>query len=339
MKRRTLYLAFAGGLLVLCTLVAAQSQFAADPPRKLVIDARPISSFDLRDAAQLRFGALEFRGGLQLVSDDKDFGGLSALLMAPDGEHFISVSDKGRWFRGRIVYRDGAPAGIADAETAPLLGPDGTPLARRGWYDTESLAEDNGTIYVGIERVEQIVRFNFARDGLLARGEPIPVPADFKTFTYNKSLECLAVPPQGSPLAGTLIVVTERSLDENGNHRSFLLKGNDVGRFSVKRSDDFDVSDCAVLTPEDLLVLERRYSPARGVAMRVRRIPLASITPGALVDGRTLIVADLGFQIDNMEGLSVHRNAAGETILTMISDDNFSSIQRTILLQFALVGE
>ena len=63
--------------------------------------------------------------------------------------------------------------------------------------------------------------------------------------------------------------------------------------------------------------------------MRIRRIPLAAIAPGALVDGRELIVADMGYQIDNMEGLSVHRTAAGDTILTLVSDDNFSALQRT----------
>jgi hypothetical protein len=45
----------------------------------------------------------------------------------------------------------------------------------------------------------------------------------------------------------------------------------------------------------------------------------------------------MGFQIDNMEGLSVHRSASGETVLTLVSDDNFSIIQRTILLQFTLL--
>ena len=48
---------------------------------------------------------------------------------------------------------------------------------------------------------------------------------------------------------------------------------------------------------------------------------------------------DLAYQIDNMEGIAVHRNAAGETIITLVSDDNFSAIQRNLLLQFALVGE
>ena len=54
---------------------------------------------------------------------------------------------------------------------------------------------------------------------------------------------------------------------------------------------------------------------------------------------KPLIVADLAYQIDNMEGIAVHTNAAGETILTLVSDDNFSVIQRNLLLQFALAGE
>jgi len=56
-----------------------------------------------------------------------------------------------------------------------------------------------------------------------------------------------------------------------------------------------------------------------------------------VVDGPILFDVDLGYEIDNMEGLSVHRSAGGETILTLISDDNFSAVQRTLLLQFTLV--
>jgi hypothetical protein len=66
---------------------------------------------------------------------------------------------------------------------------------------------------------------------------------------------------------------------------------------------------------------------------------LASLHPGALVDGPVLFFADFGQQVDNMEGLSVHQSPAGETVLTMISDDNFSAIQRTLLLQFTLIGK
>jgi hypothetical protein len=40
-----------------------------------------------------------------------------------------------------------------------------------------------------------------------------------------------------------------------------------------------------------------------------------------------------------MEGIAVHSAASGETIVTLVSDDNFSVIQRNLLLQFAIVGE
>lgn len=56
----------------------------------------------------------------------------------------------------------------------------------------------------------------------------------------------------------------------------------------------------------------------------------------AVVDGSVMIEADLCDEIDNMEGLSVHRTATGEIVLTLISDDNFSPVQRTLLLQFTL---
>jgi hypothetical protein len=58
-----------------------------------------------------------------------------------------------------------------------------------------------------------------------------------------------------------------------------------------------------------------------------------------VVDGPPLIFADMAYQIDNMEGLAVHRAGDGATVLTLISDDNFSPLQRTVLLQFTWVGE
>ena len=71
---------------------------------------------------------------------------------------------------------------------------------------------------------------------------------------------------------------------------------------------------------------------------RVSSPPFRALKPGAIVDGEILIDVDFAYEIDNMEGIAVHRNAAGETILTLISDDNFNPLQRTILLRFALIG-
>jgi hypothetical protein len=312
---------------------------AADPPVKIEITAQPIRSFERSNPANRQFGVLEFRGGLVLTSTYKDFGGLSAIRVAADGSRFIAITDRGRWLRGRIVYDDKRPAGIADAEMAPVLGPDGRPLAARGWYDTEAIAEDGDTLYVGIERVNRIVRFDYGKSGLAARGQPIAQPPGIASLPNNKGLECLVFVPKGFRLAGTLIALSERGLDGAGNIKGYLIGGPSRGEFTLKRRDDFDVSDCALAPNGDVLVLERRFAWTTGIAIRIRRIVLAHMKPHALVDGAELFSVDMGFEIDNMEGLSVHRTAAGETVLTLVSDDNFSVLQRTILLQFTLTGE
>jgi hypothetical protein len=314
--------------------LGAEIPRAAEPPVAIEVAAQAIMSFDLRDPSLRRFGALEFRGGLVLTSTYREFGGISALRVGADGAHFIALSDRGRWLRGRILYDGTRPSGIADAEMAPILGADGLPLAAHGWYDTESIADDGGTLYVGIERVNQIVRFDFGSDGLLARGEPIALPPGVRTLPHNKGLEAMVFVSAGR-LAGTLIAISEQGLDKAGNLRAFLIGGPKPGNFTVKRSDDFDVSDAALLPSGDLLLLERRFSLSRGLAVRIRRIPVASIGPGALVEGPVLFEGDLAYQIDNLEGLSVHR-AGGDIVLTLISDDNFSGLQRTLLLQFTL---
>jgi hypothetical protein len=323
-------------LLAATLLFAAIPGDAQTPPAAIEVAAQPLAAFDIRDPSRRQFGLLEFRGGLVLQSSYKNFGGLSAIRVAVDGTHFIALSDHGWWFRGRIVYEGTRPSAIADAEMAPILGADGQPLAARGWYDTESIAEDGGTLYVGIERVHQIVRFNYGKDGLLARGQPIAVPPGLRSLPANKGLESLVFVPKGLPLAGTLIAISERGLDKAGNINAFLIGGPSPGTFAVKRSASYDISDAAQLPGGDLLLLERKFSWTSGLAIRMRRIALGEIKPGALVDGPILFEADLGYEIDNMEGLSVHRSAGGETVLTLISDDNFSMIQRTLLLQFTL---
>ena len=309
---------------------------SADAPVRIEVRAKPITAFQPGEPSRTRFGALTFRGGIELTSPYPEFGGISAIRVQEDGANFLAVSDKGYWLRGRIAYDGTRPAAIMDAEMAPALGPDGKTLASRGWYDTESIAQDGGTVWLGIERVNRIVRFDLGRHGLLARGEPIPVPPGIQRLPYNKGLECLVFVPRDLPRGGTLIAISERGLDRDGNLQGFLLDGASWSEFSVKRLGAFDVSDCAVTPNGDLLVLERSFSRLAGVGMRIRRVPFVSVAPRATVDGPALIEADMNYQIDNMEGLSVHRAAGGELVLTLISDDNFSMIQRTILLQFTL---
>jgi len=312
-------------------------EFSVTAPVSIEVNARPLQSFDTRDRSHLRFGSLEYRSGLILTSPFRGFGGLSGIRLDAKGERFIAISDKGSWFTGRIVYRGREMTGLGDVEAAPILGPDGKPITTRGWFDSESIALDGSLVYVGLERVNQVLRFDFSKGFTRAPGEVVPLPPAARKLPYNKGLEALVVVPKGLPLAGTLIALSERGLDGGGNLIAFLIGGKTPGQFSVRRTENFDISDAVLLPSGDLLILERKFSWVGGVGIRIRRIALSSVTPGALVDGPAIFNADLGDEIDNMEGIDAHVTAEGDTVLTMVSDDNFSLLQRNLLLQFTLV--
>ena len=155
---------------------AGPDEYSVAAPVSIEVNARPIPSFDTRDRSRVRFGSLEYRSGLILTSRFRGFGGLSGLRLDAKGERFIAISDKGGWFTGRIVYNGREMTGLDDVEASPMLGPDGKPITSRGWFDTESIALDGSLVYVGLERVNQILRFDFAKGFTRALGEVVPLP-------------------------------------------------------------------------------------------------------------------------------------------------------------------
>ena len=105
----------------------------------------------------------------------------------------------------------------------------------------------------------------------------------------------------------------------------------------MKRYGEFDVTDMQSLKDGSLMVLERSFNPAlMRVGTRLRLIKAADVKPGATLDGTLLLEGGPGQEIDNFEGLAVTENDKRETVITIISDDNFNFLQRTLLLQFKL---
>jgi hypothetical protein len=164
----------------------------------------------------------------------------------------------------------------------------------------------------------------------------VPLLIPMRELRYNQSLETLAKAPASSPLGASRVVVSEKSLNAQGDIFAAVLEGPRKGVFFVHRTDGYDVSDGDFLPNGDLLLLERQYSLLGGIRMRIRRIAADTIRPGATVDGPTLIEADSSDQIDNMEGLTVWKDTSGGTRVSLISDDNQSLFQRTLYLEFRL---
>ena len=325
----------AGGVLL-----AGAKPDTGRPARQVVVAARPIPSLLPSDPERRRFGALTYRSGLVLSSPDLGFGGYSGLWRSTDGRELVSLSDRGDWLTANAIYDSDRLAGLGDAAIAPILDADGRPVAWSAAYDTESLAIADGTAFVGSEHAHEVRHFEWAKAGVRARGQIVPVPPELKTLPANESLEALAVAPPNHPLAGGLIAIAERARpgDEEPT-RGWVLTGSRRFAFDVRRSHAFDVTDLAFLPSGEALLLERRFRIMSGVACRIRRLAPDVFRADALVDGEIILEADRAYEIDNMEGIAVHRDpGTGQTIVTLVSDDNFSFVQRTLLLEFALNG-
>ncbi len=337
-RRALLGGAMAGaGLLLAPAHVRARENGPPADDTAITVSSRPLGPFHPLRSDQTRFGQLLWRGGLQLTSNAGGFGGFSGLHVTPDGQRLVAVSDRAAWFTARMNRENGRLSGLSETRLAPMLGASGRPLADGRTFDAESLCIAGGVAYVGFERTHEILRFDFARRGVLARAASVAVPRALRRLKRNRGLEALAVAPPGSPVAGAIIAISERSDGHDEPTIGAIIGGPSPGPIAVQLKDGYEVTDIAFLPGGDLLILERWYRPLRGVGCRIRRVQGSAVRPNALLDGHTIFEADLAHEIDNMEGLAVHQRGS-ETFLTLISDDNFSRLQRTLLLEFALAA-
>jgi hypothetical protein len=316
-------------------------------PENIEITAHPIAHFSRAQPGIKRFGELEFRGGMVLTSASRHFGGWSGLLLEPDGRKLLSISDVGLWMSADLEYDGTRPQRITGARLGPLLATGGRPLKEKREQDAESLAllDGNltrGTVLIGFERVHRIGRFEVRDREVRAPSGYLRLPREAYGMPRNQGIEAVAV-LQGGAQRGSIVAFAERYTRGSGYHTGWIWPRGGTGegqRFQLRDIDGFNITDAAGLPDGSLLVLERYYRWLVGVKMRMRHLTAAEIAPGARLEGRVLIEADSSYEIDNMEGLAVHRGPRGETVLSMISDDNFNRfLQRTVFLQFTLGTE
>lgn len=309
--------------------------------QKIDIETIPVTFAPL-DSKRTRFGRLDWRGGFEVESKNADFGGLSGLVVDKKGARIIAVGDRGTWFSAEVTYKGAMVDGLSKAWLAPLTDRNGKPIARLDRRDAEAITIDGDSfsdgLLVGFERNPRVLRYGF--DGRTPARKPsaVRIPKEMSRGPDNKELESVARLPASPPFDAGLMVISERHLDAQGNILGWIVGGPRAGRFSIRRIRDFSVTDIAVVPgTSDIITLERRFTPTTGVGMLLRLFKAENIRPGKTAEGQELFMANQLFSIDNMEGLAAHLAPNGEVRLTIVSDDNFSILQRTLLLQFALV--
>jgi len=140
---------------------------------------------------------------------------------------------------------------------------------------------------------------------------------------------------------GRFLVFSEGPSDSRPLSDAILFGGDPADSTSpaallhYRRVPGYRVSDAAALPDGRLLILNRRFEWLEGFSLVLTIADGRSLRAGATIEGREIAQLQPPLTIDNMEGVSATIEN-GRTIVWLVSDDNFTPLQRTLLLKFAL---
>lgn len=338
-RLRAVVVALAGACSVLPVLADPKPDPSSNGVQAIAIKSQVISDFDKIALGRTSFGALTWIGGVRLTSGNKSFGGWSGLVLDADGRGLIAVSDAGSWLTGEMTYRDGRPVGVKRARIGPLLALNGRPLRRGRDRDAEAIVLVDGTtragkLLIAFEQNHRIGRFRIGRDGIGTPSSYVEPRRPGGRMSALRGFEAATV-LKGGANRGSLVAIAERKHTAQGHHSGWIWIKGKPRAFSVVDIGGHDITDVAALPDGGVILLERRFRWLEGITFRLRHVPAEALKPGAVVGGEVLIEANLSQNIDNMEGLAIHRDGKGGFVLTVLSDDNFNPVlQQTLLLQF-----
>jgi len=269
-----------------------------------------------------RLQGVTLASAVRLSAEPAEFGGFSGLEI--DAGRLVAVTDQGWLLDAEIEIGAGGLA-LTNARLSPLRDRRGRALRRKSASDAEALAIRPGRTMIAFERDHRIT--DVAADGRL--GTAIRARL-FERLRSNSGLEALAALPDGR-----LLAIAE---GESGTPSPVFLIAPDgrIAAATLPSLSRHSVTGADIGPDGRLYLVLRHYSPLLGVSARVRRYDLDARglpVPGTVAE---LAAFDRASGIDNMEGIAVWQDGTGRTHLTLISDDNFSVLQRTILVDLLI---
>jgi hypothetical protein len=268
--------------------------------------------------------------------DGLALGGLSGLAWDEDESRLYALSDAGALFHLRPHFDDGHLVRVQLLAAFALRDHHGRPL-KDDRADAEGIVlrhANNGkpgdsVVAVSFERHPRIVLYE--PDG--RHVETLRLPADLvgaeRYAGRNKALESLT----WLPVTGFL-TAPERPLRGAGDGivSLFALDGRSW-HYPLLATPKASLVDMQPLPDGSLLTLERGHGLMfLPIVISLRQTRVTAGNAGQRLPVATLATLDssLGWSVDNFEGLTHHR----EGKFFMVSDDNFSALQKTLLVYF-----
>lgn len=253
--------------------------------------------------------------------DRDSFGGFSGFDLRDDGTSFWILSDRGKAGRGDLIRENGEITGV-DLKHFYRLKDENGALVSTEFADAEglTLAAEWGHFFVSFEGIAMVRSFT----GLHDPSKILPIHPDFETMQPNSSLEALAMDENG-----WLYTLPERSGLITKPFPVYRFNGTtwDIP-FELPRRGQF-LPVGADIGPDGKFYLLERDFTGIGFRSRIRRFDLNG-------QAEEQILLTTNAQHDNLEGISVWRDADGAIRITMISDDNFHFLQQTEIVEYRL---
>lgn len=244
----------------------------------------------------------------------------------------LAVSDRGQLWQAKLEHDDQGRLSSIDQWGLFDITRQSDDVERRRGFDAEALAgdEDQGLViaYEGHHRLRRL-----PLDDLLAVPDRRPLPNGLGGPS-NSGIESLASLGDGRQLA-----IAERVGAWGGVGLSaWLIDGDRIDDLVYVPTPGFAPTGADRL--DDLLfIIERRFSLLGGFQSRIIELPTSDLHPGNHLQGRELAAFRWGDLGENFEGITAKRAPDGRTLIYLLADDNFSFLQRTVLLQLSLPKE
>ncbi|MEM7329048.1 MAG: esterase-like activity of phytase family protein [Pseudomonadota bacterium] len=273
------------------------------------------------DARSRNLSGMTLAGAWQLRSENSEFGGLSGLSVLPSGS-LLAVTDDGKFAWIGIdpdsTYPDGTGA------IAYMRDRDGKIFPSKRAADAEDLTVRDGLAFVSFEQDHRIYAYDLSTCGTAAHAAlvtSLDKVVGNKVLQNNRGAEAVA-------FAGDALRVGFEARESVGSPIGTVRTDGTLAEFANTQQPALYLLTGMDSTSEISAYVFRAYDPVRGsrAIIKVER------------DGQPIASARLQspLPVDNFEGIAIGTSPAGARRLWVLSDNNFNTGQRTLLLALDL---
>ncbi len=294
------------------------------------------------DNIDTRFMQLNLNGSVVLKSSTFNsipVKEISGIAWDNDEKILYAVSDEGYLYHLSVTIKNNKLEGLKVIFAAKLADSSGNPL--KGKYrDSEGLSTlktNNGKqgdtqLLISFENKPRIVKFSTKGRMISTIKLPKKINKKRNFSNKNKALESVSYHPKYG-----VITAAEYPLKfRNKTIQTVFSSSGKEWNFERSKAPNSAITGLEILDNNDVLVLERAYKNLLvPVVINLRRLKLDQCNKKQLCTTETIARFDAsdGWSLDNFEGLAHYKDKQ----YFMVSDDNNSLFQKTILVLFEVI--